>query len=218
MDNQVSTTPKAYMSTLTDQVVMANKVVTQAVEWTVSAQQMQATAKKERDLAKSTKTNGKVIKIASPFIALILVLQMYNILDFLGMPYPSDVVGLILAAIICVAMWFIPFKPQKHIEKAEECEKKAQENFKAVDTLIQKHSDCLAVIPQKYWYPLATSFIAEVISNGRATTIPIALDKLEEQIHRWNMEQSMQQQIALQIAQTEALRRIEINTALDLFL
>lgn len=215
MENQVGTTQNSYMSTLKDQVVMADKVVTKAMALTVEAQQMQKTAKKERDSANAIKNNGKALKIASPFIALILVWQMYFILDILGMPTPSKVVGIILIAIICVAICLIPFKPQKHIAKAEECEKKAQENFNAVGEIIKKYSDCLAVIPQKYWYPLATGYIAEVISNGRATTIPIALDKLEEQIHRWNMERSMQQQVSLQIAQRESLRRIQTNTAVS---
>ena len=203
MENQVGTTQNSYMSTLKDQVVMADKVMTKAMALTVEAQQMQKTAKKERDSANAIKNNGKALKIASPFIALILVWQMYFILDIWGMPTPSKVVGI------------IPFKPKKHIAKAEECEKKAQENFNAVGEIIKKYSDCLAVIPQKYWYPLATGYIAEVISNGCATTISIALDKLEEQIHRWNMERSMQQQVSLQIAQRESLRRIQTNTAVS---
>lgn len=215
MDSQVTTTQNAYMSTLKDQVVMANKVVTQAVEWTVAAQQMQEAAKKERDSAKTTKTNSKVIKIGIPFFAFYIVLRFLVFLGDMGLNVDNVgvyILGLLLIAAICVAVWLIPFNAQSHLDKAEECEKKAQENINSANMLIQKYSDCLSVIPQKYWYPLATGYIAEVISNGRATTIPIALDKLEEQIHRWNMEQSMQQQIALQIAQTELLRRIEINT------
>ena len=215
MENQVGATPNSYMSTLKGQVVMADEVVKKAMALTVEAQQMQKTAKNERKSAEAIKNNGKGLKIASPIIAFILVLQMYNTLDFFDITGPSEIVGIILIAIICVAICLIPFRPQKHIAKAEECEKKAQEGFDAVNSLIQKHSDCLAVIPQKYWYPLATGYIAEVISNGRAATIPIALDKLEEQLHRWNMEHSMQQQISLQIAQTEALRRIQINTAVS---
>lgn len=215
MENQVGTTQNSYMSTLKGQVVMADEVVTKAMALTIEAQQMQKTAKKERDSANAIKNNGKGLKIASPIIAFILVLQMYNTLDYFDITGPSEIVGIILIAIISVAICLIPFRPQKHIAKAEECEKKAQESFNAVNALIQKHSDCLAVIPQQYWYPLATGYIAEVISNGRATTIPIALDKLEEQLHRWNMERSMQQQISLQIAQTEALRRIQINTAVS---
>ena len=59
---------------------------------------------------------------------------------------------------------------------------------------------------------MATEFLVEVIQTGRATTLPIAFDKLEEQIHRWNMEAAMLQTLNLQMAQAEALRKIEINT------
>lgn len=55
-------------------------------------------------------------------------------------------------------------------------------------------------------------FLIEVVQTRRATTLPVVLDKLEEQIHRWHMEVAMLQTLNIQMAQAEALRRIEINT------
>ena len=207
MDNQVTTTQNAYMSTLKDQVVMANHVVSQAAEWTAEAQQMQAMAQKEKETIKSIKKYGRIIKISIPLVALLAVSRLYALFNF-----SNDVVGLILTGVICIIVWCIPLSAKKHIKKVDECEKKVQEYYNSANMLVQKYADCLSIIPQQYWYPLATSYIAEVISNGRASTIPVALDKLEEQLYRWNMEQNMQRQIELQRAQTEALRRIEINT------
>ncbi len=97
---------------------------------------------------------------------------------------------------------------KKHHDSAIEYQKQAREKERYSNKLLQLHSKELEIIPAQYRYPLATSYIAELFINGRATTIPEALDKFEEQLHRWNMERSMQHNIEIQLAQTKILHDI----------
>ena len=73
----------------------------------------------------------------------------------------------------------------------------------------------MATIPEKYWYPLATGYLVELFQTGRATSLPVALDKLEEQIHRWNMEWAMQQTLSSQINQLQTLKNIQAATTVS---
>lgn len=92
--------------------------------------------------------------------------------------------------------------------ETEMYERKSEENRKIADKIAQENQDALELIPAQYRYPLASNYIVELFANGRATTIPEALDKYEEQLHRWRLEESMQIQISLQEAQLETLVEI----------
>ena len=182
--------------TLIDKVSFINNVVTQATNLYMEAEQLQGSAKKERQSAKSKKK----WRIWAPLIALVAGFFQFSIF--------SPILAIIVA-IICIPAC----NPKKQIQKAEEYEKNAEEKLNSANMLIQKHADDLVIIPQQYWYPMATNYIVELFRTGRATTMPIALDKLEEQIHRWNMEAVMQQTLANQMVQTQMLRNIQVNTA-----
>ena len=175
---------------------LVNNVISQATALNAEGADLQIEAEKERKNAQFDKRN----RILIPLVVLFAGFAVITILSPIA------------AIIVAIIMRKPKYGPQPHLEKAEECEKKSKEKFDAANMVVQNHLNELSLIPQKYWYPMATNFLVEVIQTGRATTLPVALDKLEEQIHRWNMEHSMQQQVALQIAQTEALRKIEINT------
>ena len=228
MENQIIETQNNSVATLFDKVKLADSIVSKATALNIEAANLQIEAGKQREKVKTAKSNNIILKLLLFFMAFsiigtggmslfmffandILKIDVYNNLGLLVLA--SFVFGLFATAIVGLPVWLIPAKIKPYVDKAEECEKKSQELFNSSNQLVQEYINDLAIIPQKYWYPMATNFIVEVIQTGRATTIPLALDKLEEQIHRWNMEQSMQQQIAIQMAQTEALRRIEINTA-----
>lgn len=199
MENQVIETQNNSVATLFDKVKIVDSVVNQATAMNIEAANLKIEAEKKRKAAQTAKKT----RIWAPLLALFPGILVISILA----PIAAIILGIIL--------WLPKNGPKPLLEKAEECEKQSKEKTESANMLVQQHINELSIIPQKYWYPLATNFIVEVIQTGRATTIPIALDKLEEQIHRWNMEQSMHQQIALQMAQTEALRKIEVNTAVS---
>ena len=226
MDNQVSATANSAVTTLFEKIKFVDSIVNQATTLNIEATNLQLQAEKELKAAKSAKNNSIVSKIVIFFISLwimstlvVLAGGIVSEIFRIDIPYNStywsitNVISLTITLIICIPIWCKPSQSKMHIEKAEHCEQESKKKFDGANILVQNHLNELAIIPQKYWYPIATHFLVEVIETGRATTLPMAFDKLEEQIHRWNMEQSMQQQIAIQMAQTEALRRIEINTS-----
>lgn len=73
---------------------------------------------------------------------------------------------------------------------------------------LESNKDALSFLPTDYWYPLATSFMVKTVQAGRATTLPEAIDKLEEQLHRWRLEESNAQILAQQQAQSQQLAEI----------
>lgn len=60
-----------------------------------------------------------------------------------------------------------------------------------IESVIKEKIDVISLIPEKYRYPLATSYLTEVIECGRADTMKEALNLYEEQLHRWRMENKM---------------------------
>lgn len=212
MNNPGFTTSNEYAIMLQNQIIMVDQVIKQAAEWMASSQYLQFAAGQERESAKIRRICSIFLKILSPAISIFSVVIFYSVYKPTGTATQNDIIGLIMMGVIFVGLWLIPFGVKKHIKKAEEYEKRAQKDFNAANMLIRRYANCLSIIPQRYWYPMATNFLVEVFQTGRANTIPMALDKLEEQIHRWNMEYAMRQTLANQIMQTESLRRIEIGT------
>ena len=68
----------------------------------------------------------------------------------------------------------------------------AQERATAEQIVSEGHR-YLSLIPDNYWYPQATEYIASVVQSGRANTVPEALAMYDEQLHRWNMEDAQMQ-------------------------
>ena len=83
--------------------------------------------------------------------------------------------------------------------KAEELERLAADKDNEIAILVDQYRDELSVIPEEYCYPMATNYLADLFRTGRATNLPMALDKLEQQIHRWNMEAAAQETLACQM-------------------
>lgn len=73
---------------------------------------------------------------------------------------------------------------KKIVQKQDELKKK-------IEDIIRGKMEVISMIPEKYRYTLATSYIAEVLECGRADTMKEALNLYEEQLHRWKMESKM---------------------------
>lgn len=78
-------------------------------------------------------------------------------------------------------------------EKREMDERAVQ--FKRVQTEInqicQEGEAYILAIPEMFRYPLATSYLCQIIETGRAESMKEALNLLEVQLHHWRMEQQM---------------------------
>lgn len=122
----------------------------------------------------------------------------------------SNVTIVLSMVLACVgAILFAKYRNSKRYPKnVTFYENKAAENRAIADKIAQENEAVLSILPSQYRYPLASNYIVELFANGRATTLPEALDKYEEQLHRWKMERAMQQELALQAAQLQILSNI----------
>ena len=108
--------------------------------------------------------------------------------------------------------FIFPCKDKKLLAEADIKEQLADTKRQDINKLVAKSAKELSVLAPKYRYPTASEFVVELFDLGRASTLPEAYDKLEEQLHRWRMEESMSSMISLQMTHLEFLGRIEFNT------
>lgn len=67
-----------------------------------------------------------------------------------------------------------------------------------------------------YETSMSVDYLIQMIETGRADTMREAYDKLDEQLHRWAMENMQKQQLEMQIAQNRRLQEISIMEAAQL--
>lgn len=217
MDNQNIATQENVRIIL-DKVDHANKVINQIYACAASAEEMRASAKKEEKAVKSAKRGRAFIRILSPFFSIYIAIIVFGILTFYGLDSESTLAKIIgISAVIAgiVFFWCLPCGVKQHKKQVEEYTRLARERDDTFKALISKYSNEIAVIPEKYRYPMATNYLVELFQLGRATTLPVAYDKLEEQIHRWNMEAAMQKTLAYQMYQAQVLRNVQKNAAVS---
>ncbi len=119
------------------------------------------------------------------------------------------------APFVAIILWLPRNGPKPHLRKAEEIEMQLKKKASEASEYVQQNIDTLKFIPNKYWYPIATNYLVELIETGRADTLPTAIDKLEVQIHYWNMENSMKEQLKIQQTQSDLLVGIALATTVS---
>ena len=95
----------------------------------------------------------------------------------------------------------------------------ANELYNRGVSILRENEDTLAFLPEDYRYPLAVSCFIKYALEGRAPTLQDALDRFDEQQHRWKMEEAQQQMLKMQqqqMNQLNAIRRdVNWNTAIS---
>ena len=81
--------------------------------------------------------------------------------------------------------------------------------------MLDDNADMLSIIPSDYWYPLATNYLLKIVQTGRATNVNQALMMLDEQLHRWKVEEANKAILVQQQTQTAMLKGIRRNTAVS---
>lgn len=217
MENQMYYVPQQAHPALINQVAQADAIIKQASAWAEEADSFRSLAQKELDEIQTKKKSRLMMRIASPLVAMHIAVIIVGIVsELLGFSFKSSLANTLLALTVIVALvviWSIPCRIKQHQQNAEAYTQQANQKDDGVNMLLNQYANTIAVIPCKYWYPIATSYIFEVLQTGRATTMPMALDKLEEQLHRWNMEAAMQEALAYQITQTQILRNVQATSA-----
>lgn len=212
---------------IAEKVSLASSVINQFYQWTEEEENFRKLAKKEAAEVKNAKSGKVILRLLSPFLALliafvsvsIIALSLNDLFNGIIENETGGIISVILMGVVyivlIIGMWCYPFKAKEHQAKSEEYAQLAEDRTNSIDLLIDQYSDVITVIPEKYRYPLATNYIVELFQTGRATSLPVAFDKLEEQLHRWNLEAAMQEALAYQMCQTEALRKVRSNSAVS---
>lgn len=95
-----------------------------------------------------------------------------------------------------------------HSKKVAVLEKQAQKAEDAGMKIFRDHEQELAFLPEDYWFPLATGYLIKVVKSGRVNSLNEALDMLDAQLHRWNVEAANDEILAQQQEQTAHLKSI----------
>lgn len=158
------------------------------------------------------------VAIVSMFMVFLLSIGIWE--EYVGsVPSNSTVLVLGLTAlaiwILIVALAIVPYFRKKKSEceqKATQLEEQIGFEREKIRQILSRNASAIDFLPRRYWYKTATGYLAEVLRNGRARTLGEALDRYEEQMHRWKMERANEYQLALQEQQILYLDQIERNT------
>lgn len=205
---------------IANKVAAANNVITRIFDWTEEAEALETKAHSSLKTAKNNRKIKILARVFSPVLAFFFASFCASIMAAIGISDDLDgpvanTVAIILLVVGMIVVWLFPFKVKDLQDDAEEYARLAEDRRNGVEQLINQYGSVIAVIPEKYRYPIATSYIVELFETGRATTLPMALDKLEEQIHRWYMEAAMEEAVVYQMNQAAALKKVQTNSAVS---
>ncbi|MCD8373618.1 MAG: hypothetical protein LUC20_00705 [Oscillospiraceae bacterium] len=130
------------------------------------------------------------------WIILFIVGQFVALL-FYGIPHVGSVIGFICriaSVVLSIGGYF--YEKKSNTEKKEQLNTKIERIQNRAQQFLDEHADELSVLPNDYWYPMATDFLVKVVQSGRAGTLGEAIDRYEEQLHRWKVEDQNAQIIA----------------------
>ncbi len=106
-------------------------------------------------------------------------------------------------------------RKQLALKAAQPYYDRANEQIALAQQVFNENHDDVSILPEEYWYPLASEYIARMVQTERAHTVPEALSLFDEQLHRWTMENTQQEILAQQQAQTAHLRSIRRSSAVS---
>lgn len=78
----------------------------------------------------------------------------------------------------------------------------------------EKNAEAISFLPEEYCFDMALEYMIKLLQTERAQTLPECYDKLEEQIHRWNMEEASAEMLQNQKSMQRDLDDIETSAAI----
>lgn len=202
------------MNELLQALTTADKICKQANTHYVKAAQLEQQGNTLAESMKKAKTKwiivGVVIWAIGSFIGRV----------FVGIP----VVGMVISAVFSIGSIYLGYrvgstryKKEQESVNSEIAKLQAQiEKEKGyAQQIFDDHVEELAFLPVDYWYPMATEYLMKVIQAKRANTLGEAIDKFEEQLHRWKIEEANAQMVAQQQQQTAHLASIKTSSKIS---
>lgn len=188
------------MNELLQKLKAADRVCQSANEHYVKADQIESPI---------SKLSGKIkpARIIWIIIGLIVSWLVEDLLPKNGFIQVVGFVGVMILAIICY------LKTKEVINsKIAKIQEQAQAERNIAQQIFEDNIATMEFLPSDYWYPLATEYLIKAIQIGRASTLPEAIDKFEEQLHRWKIEEANSQMLAMQQQQTAYLSSIKTSS------
>ena len=189
------------MNQLADQLQDANRVCEKANQYFEEARDILDEERRKRNIAK-----GFIYGFVFVGIAAFVWCQLMSRWPLVYASIPLFLGGVVIFAADAI---FDKNSP-KVLKKAETYNKKGKQ-------LITENESVLSIIPDDYWYPLATNYLYKAIAYGRADSIKEALQLYDEQLHRWKMEEAssnIARQLEKQIRALQSISTsVDANTA-----
>lgn len=203
------------MNELLEKLKAADAICKQANPYYESATQLQQQC--DEQLATLPKRKKKWIIIAV-VIYLVIVPIVSNILlaipvigKFLGAV--AGMGGLVAAIFVGVNGW--KKEQVKTDEEVARLQKEIQAKKDQGQAVFDQYAAEMDFLPVDYWYPLATEYLVNMVKSGRASTLGEAIDRFDEQLHRWKIEESNAQMLAMQQQQTAHLASIKTSSKIS---
>ena len=188
------------MNELKEQLTVADRVCREAYVYINKGSEMEDSARN------SCEKKKKILKI---------LLIVFGVIEGLSMAILPDTRTFlpVFIVILVVAYKFgiVRFLENTQNKKVDLAEK---EKAKGIE-IMKENAESLSIIPEDYWYPLATNYMLEMVNAGRADTIKEALRLFDEQEHRWKVEESQEQMLEAQNMQIKEMKRIRKDIAFN---
>ncbi len=201
------------MNELLQQLKAADRVCQSANEHYVKADQMES---------QISEVNGKIKKAKIKWIAIGLIAWWFfgGIISMIYTAINIMIIQLIGVILIIVGIVMdVKFCRGKYIKEKEgfdseiaNIQRQVQAERNIGQQIFEDNIAAMEFLPSDYWYPMATDYLVKTVQTGRASTLAEALDKFEEQLHRWKIEEANSQMVAMQQQQTAYLSSIKTSS------
>jgi hypothetical protein len=209
------------METLLNNLYTAQQIINEAYGRFNTEQAVRSQATRTRDAGLKKLKDSRLLIL--PITIAVFIVMFISIGTFVEIAHLEKNLSLrnVLVPIILfgspvggAAIYFLLVRPI--IKKKEKKLQTACENeLQRADALhgegisiLRQNGEALAFIPESYRYPLAVSWFVKFAQEGRAPTMQDALDRYDEQQHRWRMENAQRNMLQLQQQQMNQLNAI----------
>lgn len=192
--------------TLVDQATKADDIAKEAFTHFDAANRL------SNQIQLASKETGKIGLIAVGVVGAFFILASFSLIR-----YPDQFIfGLGLGVgLIGVAIGIYNSSEKSRKNRLQELIPSRNWELSEGNRIFNENISILGILPQEYWYPLATDYIKKMLQTNRASTINEALSMFDEQLHRWRMENMQSQALQAQAYQTSMMRNIQINSAVS---
>lgn len=208
------------MADLLTRLIRANDIIVRAYSYSDECSRLQRQAnvtydKKSKQLTMITAITICALFIAGGFAALILISvarQIFHSEKLLELIFTIPFFASCACALcgyLFIARPIVSKKEKKDKEEFDNAMTHALAVYQTGADLIRDNAEYVWFLSQEYFYPLATGYLVQCVQQRRASTLQEALDKYDEQLHRWKMESNQQQILQQQRIQAQQLNAIK---------